>query len=121
MLKLNSVDDYIARAPIESRAKLKEMRAIIRALAPDALESISYGMPSYDGGRLAWFAFGKGYIGLYLRLPIIKDHQKELYIYTTTKSAIHFPLDEKLPILLIKKLLRARMKKNKEKKPRARH
>jgi uncharacterized protein YdhG (YjbR/CyaY superfamily) len=114
--KSNSVDDYIAGAPLESRGKLKEMRATIRAVAPDALESISYGMPGYDKGRIAWFALGKRYVGLYLRPPIIKDLQKELAIYTTTKSAIHFPLDKKLPILLIKKLLRARIKKNKEKK-----
>lgn len=91
---------------------LNEMRRIIRAVAPKASESISYGMPAYDKGRVAWFASAKGYVGLYLRPPIIKEHAKALAAYTTTKSAIHFPLGKKLPVALIKKLLRARIRKN---------
>jgi uncharacterized protein YdhG (YjbR/CyaY superfamily) len=54
----------------------------------------------------------KSHIGLYLRPPIIQEHKKELAGYTTTKSAIHFPLAQKLPLPLIKKLIKARMKKN---------
>ncbi|HEY5220622.1 MAG TPA: DUF1801 domain-containing protein [Candidatus Paceibacterota bacterium] len=113
--KSSSVDTYIASAPKEARAKLKEMRAVIRLIAPKAVESISYGMPGYDKGRIAWFASMKGYVGLYLRPPIIEEHKKELATYGTTKSAIHFPLNEKLPVALIKKLIRARIKKNKAK------
>ena len=56
------------------------------------------------------------HIGLYLRPPVIAEHQRELAAYKTTKSAIHFPLDEKLPIRLMKKLVRARMKKNEAEK-----
>jgi uncharacterized protein YdhG (YjbR/CyaY superfamily) len=111
-----TVDEYIARAPKEAQAKLKEMREIIRAIAPSARESISYGMPGYDKGRIAWFAAMKGYVGLYLRPPIINEHKEELALYMTTKSAIHFPLREKSPVALIKKLIRARIKKNKEKR-----
>lgn len=107
-----AVSAYIARAPKEARSKLNEMRRTIRAVAPKTKESISYGMPGYDKGRIAWFASMRGYIGLYLRPPIIGEHKKELAAYKTTKSAIHFPLREKLPVALIKKLLRARMKKN---------
>ena len=112
MRKVKNVNSYIAKAPKISQAKLKEMRATIRKVAPNAVESISYGMPGYDKGRIAWFASMKGYIGLYLRTPIIEEHAKELERYETTKSAIHFPLDEKLPATLIKKLIRARMKRN---------
>lgn len=107
-----AVKAYIARAPLEARPKLNEMRKTIRAVAPKAVESISYGMPGYDKGRVAWFASMKGYVGLYLRPPIIEEHAKELAKYKTTKSAIHFPLDEKLPVALIKKLIRARIKRN---------
>ena len=69
-------------------------------------------MPGYDKGRIAWFASMKGYVGLYLRPPILEEHKRELAGYKTTKSAVHFPLDENLPIALIKKLIRARIKKN---------
>jgi uncharacterized protein YdhG (YjbR/CyaY superfamily) len=110
-----SVGAYISSAPREFRPKLREIRAAIRKVAPTAKESISYGMPGYDKGRIAWFALMKNHIGLYLRPPIIAEHKKELAAYGTTKSAVRFPIDEKLPIPLIKKLVRARMKKNTEK------
>jgi uncharacterized protein YdhG (YjbR/CyaY superfamily) len=108
-----NVDAYIASAPKEVQGKLKELRAAIKETAPTAVERISYGMPYYHyKGRLAWFGLMKTHIGLYLRPPIIKAHKKELANYVTTQSAIHLPLDKKLPISLIKKLVKARMKKN---------
>ena len=82
-------------------------------MAPTAVESISYGIPYYDhNGRLVWFGLSKAHIGLYLRPPVIAEHQNELAAYVTTKSAVHFPLDRRLPIPLIKKLVKARMKIN---------
>ena len=96
--------------------KLKEVRTVIRETAPTAKESISYGMPYYDyKGRLAWFGLSKAHIGLYLRPPVIEEHKKELMNYETTKSAVHLPLDKKIPVPLIKKLVKARMKKNETK------
>lgn len=110
----NEVDAYIAHAPTEAQTKLKQLRAAIKQLAPDATESISYKMPFYSyRGQLAWFASMKGYIGLYLRPPVIAEHARELAAYKTTKSAVHFPLGEKLPLPLIRNLIRARLKKNK--------
>lgn len=107
-----SVDAYITAAPKEVQYKLREVRAAIREVVPNAVESISYGMPGYDKGQIAWFGLMKTHIGLYLRPPVIKEHQKELEAYKTTKSAVHFPLDKKIPVQLIKKLVKARMKKN---------
>jgi len=112
MRTCKDIDAYIAKAPKEVRAKLEEIRKAIREVAPNAAESISYGMPGYDKGRIAWFGLMKRHIGLYLRPPIIEEHKNELKGYTTTKSAVHFPLDKKLPIALIKRLVRARIKKN---------
>jgi uncharacterized protein YdhG (YjbR/CyaY superfamily) len=100
-MKAKSVDAYIASSPKEVQNKLKEIRKAIKEVAPTSKESISYGIPFYDyKGRLAWFAIMKTHIGLYLRPPIIEEHKRELAGYKTTKSAIHFPLDEKLPIIL---------------------
>jgi uncharacterized protein YdhG (YjbR/CyaY superfamily) len=107
------VDDYISAAPKETRAKLREVRKAIRETAPTAVESISYRMPYYSyKGRLAWFGLHKGHIGLYLRPPVIEEHKKELAGYGTTKSAVRFPLDHRIPVALVKTLVRARMKKN---------
>lgn len=107
------VDEYIAGAPKEVKSKLIELRAAIREAAPTAVERISYGMPYYDyKGRLAWFGFAKAHIGLYIRPPVIEEHKSELEGYETTKSTVRLPLDKQLPIALIKKLVKARMKKN---------
>jgi uncharacterized protein YdhG (YjbR/CyaY superfamily) len=107
------VDAYIGSAPKEARAKLRQVRAAIREAAPLALESFSYGMPYYSyKGRLAWFGLHRGYIGLYLRPPVLAEHWKELEGYFTTKSALHLPLERKIPVGLVKKLVRARVKKN---------
>ncbi len=107
------VDAYIAAAPKEVQGKLIELRIAIREAAPTAVERISYGMPYYDyKGRLAWFGLAKAHIGLYLRPPVIEEHKSELAEYETTKSTIRFPLDKKLPIALIKKLVKDRMKEN---------
>lgn len=107
------MDDYISAAPIEARDKLEEVRAAIREVAPAAAESISYQMPYYNyKGRLAWFGLQRRHIGLYLRPPLIEEHKKELAGYETTKSAVHLPLDKKIPVSLVKKLVKARMRMN---------
>jgi uncharacterized protein YdhG (YjbR/CyaY superfamily) len=113
MRTYKDIDAYIAKAPKEVRAKLEEIRKAIKEVAPKAAESISYGMPGYDEGRIAWFGLMKTHIGLYLHPPIIAEHKNELKGYTTTKSALHFPLDKKLPIGLVKRLVRARIERNK--------
>lgn len=108
-----TVDDYISAAPEGVQAKLREVRAAIREVAPTARESFGYRMPYYSyKGRLAWFGLHAAHIGLYLRPPVVEEHRKELAGYETTKSAVHLPLDKKIPVLLIKKLVKARMKRN---------
>ena len=107
------VDSYIAAAPKELRAKLRELRAAIRAVAPNAEERISYGMPYYGYlGRLVYFGLSKNHIGLYVPPPIIEEHKSELKGYETSTATVRFPLDKKLPIKLIQKLVKARIKKN---------
>ena len=111
--KPKDVDAYIAAAPKDVRGKLKELRKIIRKTAPTALERISYGMPYYSyNGRLAYFSFWKAHIGLYIPTPVIKEHESELAAYETTMATVRFPLEEKLPLALVRKLIKARMKRN---------
>lgn len=116
-----TVDAYIASAPKEVQAKLKEMRVLIKTAAPKAEENISYAMPYYAyKGRLAYFSYWKTHIGLYLPTPIIEEHLSELKAYKTAKATVQFPLDKKLPATLIKKLIKARMAKNDAKQKPAR-
>ena len=111
--KPKDVDAYIAAAPKEVQGKLKELRAVIRKTAPAAVERISYGMPYYDyKGRLAYFSLWKAHVGLYIPTPIIAEHKSELTAYETTSATVRFPLDKRLPIALIRKLIKARVKKN---------
>ncbi|HEY6282880.1 MAG TPA: DUF1801 domain-containing protein [Nitrososphaerales archaeon] len=114
-----SVDEYIAAAPKDVQPKLREIRAAIRDVAPDAGESISYGMAffNYKGesgskGRFCYFGLHKSHIGLYIPPPIIEEHRDELAGYKTSKSALQLPLDRPIPISLIKKLVRDRMRRH---------
>lgn len=115
MKPVKNVDEYIAQAPKEVQEKLKELRAVIRTAAPGAEERISYGMPYYYyKGRLVYFQLWKKHIGFYVPTPVLEEHKSELKGYETTKATVRFPLDEKLPLALIKKLVKARVRKNDE-------
>src|SRR6266849_2376556 len=112
-LKPRDVDAYIASAPKEVQGKLKELRAVIRKTAPAAEERLSYGMPYYAyKGRLVYFSLWTSHIGLYVPTPVLKEHASELDDYETTSATVRFPLNKKLPIALIRKLVKARVKKN---------
>ncbi len=109
----DAVEAYISAAPREAREKLRAVRAAIREAAPEAKESFSYRMPYYSyKGRLAWFGLHTTHIGLYLRPPAVAEHRRELEGYETTKSAVHLPLDRKVPVALVKKLVKARAEMN---------
>jgi len=118
MKKPNSVEAYLASVPPATRRILKELRATIKKAAPEAEERISYGMPYYGyKGRLAYFRHWKNHVGLYIPPPIIANHRKELAGYQTARATVRFPIDRKLPMRLIRKLIKARMKYNEERIP----
>ena len=113
MPRPKTVDEYIASVPKEFQAKLKQLRQAIRGAAPDAEERISYGIPYYGyKGRLAYFRLSLNHLGLYIPPPVIQEHKKELEGYVTAKATVRIPLFKKLPVALIKKLVRARVKMN---------
>jgi uncharacterized protein YdhG (YjbR/CyaY superfamily) len=107
-----NVDAYIAAAPKEVRTKLKQMRAAITKAAPKATEYISYGIPVYKYDRpFIGFAAMKNHIGLYpMSGSFIAAHQKELAGYSTSKGAIRLPIDKPLPLGLVKKVVKLRVK-----------
>ncbi len=108
-----NVDSFIAGAPTQVRGKLREIRKAIRSAAPDALEKISYGMPFYSyKGRLAYFNHWKAHLGLYVPTPIVQRHKKYLRKYDASGATIRFPLHKKIPLGLIKKLIKSAVRKN---------
>ena len=110
---VKDVDAYITRAPREWQSRLRALRAALKSAAPAAVERISYGMPYYEHkGRLVYFSLSKAHIGLYIPGPILAEHKAELAGYETTAATLRLPLDKKLPVALIKKLVKARLKLN---------
>jgi uncharacterized protein YdhG (YjbR/CyaY superfamily) len=68
----------------------------------------------YRKGRLVYFGLSKKHIGLYIPTPVVEEHKSELKGYETSKARVRFPLNKKLPVSLIKKLIKVRIKKNDE-------
>ena len=100
-----TIAGYIAAAPKEARAKLREMRATIASAAPKATQSLKYSMPAFSYDRiLVAFAAFKNHIGLYPTPSGVRAFRKELAGYKTAKGSIQFPLDEPLPKSLIRKI-----------------
>lgn len=107
----NSVDAYIAEFPPEVQQMLQEVRSLIRATAPDATETISYAMPTFDLNKqhLVHFAAFKQHIGLYPTPSGVEAFQAELAAYKTSKGAVQFPLGEPLPTDLIRRIVEFRV------------
>ena len=109
----NSIDEYIATFPPDMRARLEAMRAAIRAAAPDAVERISYQMPTFaQDGNLVHFAALKDGIGFYPTSSGIVAFQDELARYNGSKGAVRFPNGEPLPLELITRIVRHRVAEN---------
>jgi uncharacterized protein YdhG (YjbR/CyaY superfamily) len=110
------VDAYIAAAPKGVQTKLKQMRAAITEAAPNATEYISYGMPVYKYELpFIGFAAMKNHIGLYpMSGSFVGTHEKELAGYSTSKGAIRLPLDKPLPLGLVKRIVKLRIKETKQ-------
>lgn len=108
-----AVDAYIEAAPKAAQPMLRQLRGIIKAAAPEAEEKISYGMPFYEyHGRLVYFAGYRNHVGLYAALPEKNLYAKELKKYLAAKSTIRLPLGHPLPVALITKVVKTRVKEN---------
>lgn len=117
MSPVADIDAYIKPFPPAIQALLKSMRSTIQAAAPEATEAIKYGMPTFQlNGNLVHFAAFKNHIGFYPTPSGITEFQKPLSKYKGAKGSVQFPLDEPLPLALITKMVKFRVKKAKEKK-----
>lgn len=112
----DTIDEYIASFPAETQILLEQMRSIIQKAAPKAEECISYQMPAYKlHGALVYFAGYQKHIGFYPTSSGIRVFQDEISNYKNSKGAVQFPLDKKLPVALITKIVKYRVKENIEK------
>ena len=108
-----SIDEYIATFPDEIQKILQEIRATIKAAAPDAREKISYQMPTFaQNGNLVHFAAHKNHIGLYPMPGAIEAFKEEIARYQAGKGSIQFPLDEPMPLDLITRIVKMRVAEN---------
>jgi uncharacterized protein YdhG (YjbR/CyaY superfamily) len=115
-MKINSVDDYIAAQPVEKREMLEQIRGIIQSVVPMASEGISYMLPTYkQDGHLVGFGVNKKGCSFYCMNPKLAEHlPEEFKKLKWSASTIHFTLDEKLPVTILKKIIRYRVKENAE-------
>ena len=108
-----TIDEYIRSAPKELRARLTDLRRTIQKAAPDASEKITYRMPTfYYNGNLVHFAAYEHHIGFYPTPSAIAEFRDELKKYKTSKGAIQFPNDEPLPLALVSRIVKFRVRAN---------
>ncbi len=108
-----SIDEYISTFPKEIQKILQELRATIKAAAPEAEEKISYQIPTFFlKGNLVHFAAFKNHIGFYPTPGGIEAFKKELSIYESAKGSVQFPIDKPLPLELIRRIVKFRVAEN---------
>jgi uncharacterized protein YdhG (YjbR/CyaY superfamily) len=115
-----NIDEYLAGVPEPARSTLNKMRAAIRsAVPPEASETISYRIPAFKhNGVLVWFAAFSDHCSLFPTAAVIEAFKNELKGFSTSKGTIQFPTDKPLPTALIKKMVKARVAQNQNKKRR---
>ena len=110
----NAIDEYIAGFPPETQAMLKEIRALIKATAPEATETISYAIPTFDlnGHHLVHFAGFKNHIGFYPVPSGMEAFKQELEPYKSGKGSAQFPIGQQMPTELIRRIVEFRVEEN---------
>lgn len=111
---LRTVDEYIGSFPQETQKALQKIRKIIQKFAPEAIESIGYGMPAYklNGKPLVYFAAFKKHIGFYATPNGHAAFAEEFSKYKQGKGSVQFPLEQPMPVELIEKIVRFRVGQN---------
>lgn len=110
------IDEYIAGFPSDVQKLLEKLRTTIKKAAPEAEETIKYRMPTFTlNGNLVYFAAFKNHIGFYPAPREVEEFKKELSAYAGTKSSLSLPLDKPIPVKLISRIVKFRVKKNWEK------
>lgn len=112
--RYETIDEYISIFPPDVQQILEKLRKVIQDSAPNAHETISYGIPAFKlNGDLVYFAAFKKHIGFYPRGPsAIEVFKDELSGYEQSKGTIRFPLDQPIPFDLVKRIVKFRVQQN---------
>src|SRR5262245_47379541 len=106
-----NVKEYIDSLPFESAENIRKMREAIKQAAPQATEKISYNMPAFElNGMLCYYAAFTNHVSLFPYSSAIVEFKSDLKNYKTSRGTIQFPIERPLPIGLIKKIIRFRVK-----------
>ena len=109
----SDIDTYINSFPSEFRSILEQVRQTIKLAAPDAEETINYAMPTFVlHGNLVHFAGYKHHIGFYPAPSGISAFQNEISAYKWAKGSVQFPLNQPIPLDLIERIVKFRVKEN---------
>ena len=113
--KPTTVDQYIEAAPQQAQEKLREIRAILKKVAPNATEAIKWGHPVFEEGRILFsYSAHKTHLNFMPTGPVLEQFQEELAKFKTGQDTIQFPYDQPLPKGLIRKLAAFRAKQVRE-------
>lgn len=106
MQAYNNIDEYIANFPEDIQSVLQKVRQTIHKASPDAVEAISYGIPTFklNGKNLIHFMAAKAHIGLYPGPNAVEAFSDKLISYETSKGTIRFPLDKPIPYDLVEEI-----------------
>lgn len=117
MQNYKTVEEYISQFPEEVQEHLQKVRNVIQMAAPQATEKIAYGIPTFvHHGNLVHFAAFKDHYSFFPASSGVNEFKKELGNHVTGKGTISYRLDEKLPLELIKKITKFRIKENEERR-----
>ena len=112
-----TIDEYIASFPEEVGERLRSIRQVVKEEAPEAGETIKYRMPTFTlNGNLVHFAAFQNHIGFYPTPSAMEAFEKELSAYKMGKGSVQFPLDQPLPLSLIRRMVRSRVEENRAKR-----
>lgn len=111
-----NVEEYLAAIPESARGTFTRLRATIRAAAPkDATETMSYRIPALrHNGILVWYAAFSKHCSLFPTASVIAAFKDELKDYSTSKGTVQFSIDQPLPVRLITRMVKARVRESRK-------
>ena len=108
-----NIDDYIGDFPKDVQRILRKLRSAIKKAAPQAKETISYRIPTFTlRGYLVHFAGYEHHVGFYPTSSPMKAFKRELSLYKVSRGTIQFPIGRPLPLTLVRRIVKFRVKEN---------
>lgn len=115
MKKPTTVAEYIEAAPSQAQERLREIRSLLKEVAPDATEAIKWGSPVFEEERILFsYSAYKSHLNFMPTGPALVPFEEELAGYKTGKDTIQLPYDRPVPKALIRKIAEYRLKQVRE-------